>query len=204
MGSLQTAGREPAPEKGGPHGGRQGGAGTPVALRGDSRGNAVLRAQAWHPGSQGRGGHATREAGRGRSRMLSEKHVTVSRAKPQNQLKKGERENKEDPLMLLTANDKDGGGLAGRSWHCPWPYTVPLATAGGQESPWTAVPTSVLQRGVSGHTHTHPCRPGRWQRTCRGPPSPRARARATPGAPAPDLRAGASPAHTGKPLPRSR
>lgn len=70
--------------------------------------------------------------------------------------------------MLLTANDKDGGDTAGRSWHRPWPYTVPLALLVGKNL-WTAVPTSVLQRGVSGHTHTHPlCRPGRWQRTCRG------------------------------------
>ena len=27
--------------------------------------------------------------------------------------------------MLLTANDKDGGGLAGRSGHRPWPCTLP-------------------------------------------------------------------------------
>lgn len=54
---------------------------------------------------------------------------------------------------------------------------------------------------VRGHGHIHPCRLGRWQRTCRGTaqllgsgsgPGPHQ------GAPAPDLRTGASPSHTGR------
>ena len=58
--------------------------------------------------------------------------------------------------MLLTANDKDGGGPG---WQKRAPslalHTAPLATAGGQESPWTAVPTSLLQRGQSAATGTY-------------------------------------------------
>lgn len=108
--------------------------------------------------------------------------------------------------MLLTANDKDGGGLAGRSWHRPWPYTVPLATAGGQESPWTAVPTSVLQRGSQRpHAHT-PMQTREVAEDLQGDcPAPRARARATPGSPSTRSQGRGVPStHGAKPLPRSR
>lgn len=103
--------------------------------------------------------------------------------------------------MLLTANDKDGGGLAGRSWHRPWPYTVPLATAGGQESPWTAVPTSVLQRGSQRpHAHT-PMQTREVAEDLQGDcPAPRARARARPGSPSTRSQGRGVPStHGGKP-----
>ena len=50
---VQTAGREPAPVRGQPHGGRQGGAGALCSPERRQQGDAVLRAQAWHPGSRG-------------------------------------------------------------------------------------------------------------------------------------------------------
>lgn len=57
--------------------------------------------------------------------------------------------------MLLAANDKDGGGLAGRSWHRPWHCTLshwPLLVGKshcGQMSP----PRSY--RGGSQRPHAH-------------------------------------------------
>lgn len=115
--------------------------------------------------------------------------------------------------MLLAANDKDGGGLAGRSWHRPWHCTVPLATAGGQESLWTDVPTSVLQRGQSAATctHTHADQGGGREPAggltpasghC---PAPKARARSMPGSPSTRSQDRGIPStHREKPLPRSR
>lgn len=84
---LSANGRQgAAPVRGGPHRGRQGGAGALCSPERGQQGDAVLRAQAWYPGARA-SGHATREAGRGSTRMLREKHDS-QRAKPQNRLKK--------------------------------------------------------------------------------------------------------------------